>query len=543
MKLIYFVALIVQAWALGVLHEIDVAIAGAGLAGAEIATLAKTDGRVPVIFESRNSFGGRAHRVQVGDYYFPKGAGWQSGLGPLHPLTKRLRVCNISNTRVNWNRWVDYCQNGQECEESWDDFETSFACASELAVQMSDLGLPPVSMDTGLKLCGWKAKTPAQFMYQTSTVNYEWAEDATVNSLGGSLPLLTYTLYRDGDKFITDPRSSQELVGCWLDRFGIGRAESYSVNYNSPIVNIDTDQHILTLANGSRYHYQVMFNTLPNGVLSWNQIHQNGSLFTPPLSSDRVLALAGYHTPVYLKIFLQFPTAFWNAFKPNTQYFNIWSNSLHSCTVWQNVDLPNFWPDSKILYLTCTSPQSDMGETLNDNQWKELLMPQLRKVFGNAIPDPTLVKVARWLDDPNFRGTYSNSAVEFTLDKFNTFYEPLGNGTHMFAGEAYCYSLFGYMHSAILSGETAWCEYQVRNGVYPPSRECRKTAIDADGKHYPNFCWPEGIATYSSTETVKRSAPTFRRLERVVHSNSSDAEFQRQTAHKFERALGIVIAA
>lgn len=532
--------------------NVDVAVIGAGLAGAEIATLAKKDGRIPTIFESRSSFGGRTHRIEVGGYYFPKGAGWQAGLGPLNPISKRLRVCNISNVRVNWNRWRDYCKTGQECEESWDEFETAFACASELATEMKILGLAPVSQDTGFKLCGWKPQTDAQFLYQSSTVNYEWAETSYVNSLMGSLPLLSHIVYQDADKFITDPRSSQELVGCWLDRFGIGRQNSPQVNYNSGVVNINTATQIITLANGSTYHYNVVFNTMPNGVLSWNQVREDGSLFTPKLSFNRVLALQGYHTPVYLKIFLQFPTAFWNSFKPNIQYFNIWANALHECTIWQNVDLPDFWPGSKIMYLTCTSPQSDMGENLNNNEWKQLLMPQLRNVFGNDIPDPTLIKVARWLDDPNFRGTYSNAPVEFTLEKFNEFYQPLGtNGTHIFAGEAYCYNLFGYMQSAILSGSTAWCEYQVRNGVYPPTRECRKIAVDADGKEYPNYCWDEALtlANLQTTQSLQSRSinkqRVFRRRNKIAQHNLnvSDAEFQEKTARKFNRALAIVTGA
>lgn len=533
------------------IQEIDVAIAGLGYAGSTIAVDAKMSGRVPVVFESRDSFGGRAHRFKVGDHYVPKGAGWQSGLGPLQPMTKRLRVCNISSTKVNWGRWRDYCKNGQECEESWDEFETSYACAAELSTEMGNLGLPPVSLDTGLKLCGWKATTDAQFIYETSTVNYEFAEGSTATSLTGALPLLTYIVYKDGDKFITDPRSSQEGVGCWLDRYGIGRESSYNVNYNSPIVNINTDERIVTLHNGSRYRYNVLFNTIPNGVLAWNQIREDGSLFTPKLSAERVRALHGYHTPDYVKIFLQFPSDFWNTFKPNIQYFNIWPDALHSCTVWQNLDLPNFWPGSKLIYVTCTTPQSDMGETLSSGQWKNMLMPQLRNVFGSGIPEPTLVKVARWLDDPNFRGTYSNVAVEFTLDKFNAFYQPLGpNGTHIFAGEAYCYLMFGYMHSAILSGHTAWCEYQVRIGAWPSTRECRKEAIDPDGKHYPNVCWPEGLpveaALSGPTSEARRAVVPrqFRRRQKIAqhNSNMTDAAFQEHTAKKFNRAMELVSA-
>lgn len=519
--------------------EIDVAVVGLGLAGVEIMTLAKKDGRVAVGFEASPIPGGRTRPIKVGNWTLPKGAGWQSGTGSDHPLTNRLRVCDIKSNRVNWDKWIDFCADGEECGEAWEAWETSFACASELSTTMKGLGLPAVSQDTGLKLCGWQAVTDDELLVQTSTINFEWAEIATVNSLQESLPLITHELYNDADRFITDQRGPSELAGCWLDRFGIGRNQSAQVNYNSPVVHINTDTRVLTLQNGTRYRYQVLFNTMSLGALAWNQIHENGSLFTPKLSVERVRALYGYHTPLYNKIFLQFPTAFWNSYARRVQYFNIFATALHECTIFQNMDIPDWLEGSRILYLTCTSPQADAGENLSENDWVELIMPQLRRVFGATIPNPNLVVVANWRNDPWFRGTYSNAPVEHTLDNFNAFYAPIGSGgSHIFTGEAYCYAMFGYMHAAILAAETSWCEYQVRIGAYNPSKKCREVAVDADGRRLPNYCWDEGIATARKRDTGARFA---RSGKLAAHNPDLDEEeFQDAAMAKLAKAISIV---
>jgi len=515
--------------------EIDVAIAGAGLAGAEIATLAKQDGKSPVMFESRHTYGGRVQSIDIGGNVLPKGGGWQQGTGRNHALTKRIRECDIRVKGQNWNRWLDFCIDGQECGESWGEFETAFACAEELALELA--GTDAISMETGFRLCGWWPRSDDEFLVQDSTVLFEWAEGDSTLGLQTSLPWLTYAVHTDADNFFIDERGAEEMVGCWLDRYGIGREESASVAYNSPVVNINTDTQILTLANGTRYHYSVLFNTLPLGVLQWNQAKEGGSLFTPPLEPSRVLSLYTYHAPVYQKIFLQFPTAFWNDFSPNKEFFNIASSFQHQCSLWQNVDLGNGWlTDSRILYITCTSPQSDYGENIDEDGWRDILMPDLRKVFGEDIPEPLSITVSKWLEDPNFRGTFSNRPVEHTSERFNELFAPFGTDqTHIFTGEAYCENMGGFMHSAILAAETSWCEYKVRIGELPVDTPCRAIATDADGDELPNFCFAEGL------EARKREQHIPKRRQRIGGPKKiSDEHFARLYKEKLAKALDSV---
>jgi len=513
--------------------EIDVAVIGAGLAGAEIASLAVSDGRVPTIFESRHTYGGRTQGVDVGGFRLPKGGGWQQGTGRNHALTKRINECDIEVKGQNWNRWLDFCIDGSECGDAWGDFEAAFACAEGLAVEFADEDF--MSMKTGFELCGFIPKTDDEFLVHDSTVLFEWAENPSVLGLQTNLPWLTYSVHTDADNYFTDPRGSEEMAACWLDRYGVGREESAQVAYNSRVVNINSDTQVLTLANGTRYHYNVLFNTIPLGVLSYNQAKEEGSLFTPPLTLEKTIALLGYHTPNYKKIFFQFPEAFWNDFSPNKEFFNIAPVSPHQSTLWQNVDLNDGWlTGSRILYLTMTSPQSDYAENLSEQQWADLLMPELRKVFGDDIPEPELVVASDWGKDPNFRGTFSNHPVENTAERQNSLFEPMGtNGTHILTGEASCLGMNGFMHSAILAAETSWCEYQVRIGERPEDTPCRRVAVDADGDELPNWCFPEGLEAFAKRSVSEEP----RRNHIAAHSPLSVAELNANVRARLDKAL------
>lgn len=512
--------------------QLDVAVIGAGLAGAEIAALAASDGRTPTIFEAQHRYGGRTQTIDIGGVPMPAGGGWQQGTGRLHALSKRIRECDIEVQGQNWNSWLDFCINGTECGDSWGDFEAAFACAEGLAVEFANEDL--MSMKTGFDLCGYVTETDDQFLIHDSTVLFEWAENPSVLGLQTNLPWLTYSVHTDSDNYFTDARGAEEMAACWLDRYGIGREESAQVAYNSPVVNIDSDAQVLTLSNGTRYHYNVLFNTIPIGVMRYNVAKEEGSLFTPELPLSKKIALLGYHTPVYEKIFFKFPYNFWNDFSPNKEFFNIAPKAPHQATLWQNVDLQGWKDGSAILYLTMTSPQSDYAENLTPQQWAELLMPELRKVFGDDIPDPELVKATAWLENPYARGTFSNHPVENTRERLDDLFEPMGtDGTHILTGEAYCLGMNGFMHSAILAAETSWCEYKVRIGELPEDTPCRITAVDADGDELPNWCFEEGLSTYAKRQV----SDTARRNRIAAHSPLSVAELNANVAARLDKAL------
>ena len=181
-----------------------------------------------------------------------------------------------------------------------------------------------ISMDTALKLCGWwKTSSDENYIIEQSQLDYEWADPSTIWGIYGQVPDPTYIAYTDEDVFITDQRGSEELTGCWFDRFlPDGGRNSPKIRYSDPVVNINTDDQIVTLESGLQYRYTVCFNTIPIQVLRYNLVVENGSLFTPPLSMNLKTALLSLDIPIYGKFFFQFKENFWG----DSQFYNIASN-------------------------------------------------------------------------------------------------------------------------------------------------------------------------------------------------------------------------
>jgi monoamine oxidase len=53
-------------------------------------------------------------------------------------------------------------------------------------------------------------------------------------------------------------------------------------------------------------------------------------------------------------------------------------------------------------------------EGYSDTQQRDIAMTQLRKIYGNSIPNPTSVVVTRWNREPYAHGSYSYNAVGAT---------------------------------------------------------------------------------------------------------------------------------
>lgn len=515
--------------------EVDVLILGAGLGGTELASLAASESKDFLVLEGRSTYGGRTQSIDIGGFKLPKGGGWQQGAGQNHALTKRIRECGIRVVKQNWNKWLDFGNDGAEISAPWSEFETSFACAEQLSLQLQNEGFDDFSQDTALKMCEWWAQTDGEFLVEDSTMRFEWAEGVDVSSTYNTLPWATYlSPHTDADYFFIDPRGAEEMAGCWLDRYLLnGGRDDPRILYNSTVVNINTDEKIVTVRDGARYRYNTLFNTIPLGVLRYNQVKEEGSLYTPPLSLNKKLALISYHTPVYQKIYFQFPEKFWDG----NEFYNIASSFQHGCSLWQSVDLQNWLPGSAIIYLTCTSPASDYGETLSEEQWYEIGMTDLRKVFGDDIPDPTRIVVSKWLDDEHFRGTYSNRGLENAQERFYEFFSPQGyDGSLIHTGESYCRNQNGYIHSPIIAAETSWCEYKVSKGELPADTDCFTTATDADGDILPNVCFTSGY--------LKRSdGGNFNRYERINKGQNTNEkrslEFDLHAQALFDKALDL----
>jgi len=127
--------------------------------------------------------------------------------------------------------------------------------------------------------------------------------------------------------------------------------------------------------------------------------------------------------------------------------------------VWQNLDHPNYFPGSGILFATVTvryshhplqllsnlSSQGDFAErieTLSESQVKSEVLSALQKMYPNTtMPEPIDFFYPKWHSNPLFRGSYSNWPPSFTSQHMDNLRANVGR--LYFAGEATSLKYFG----------------------------------------------------------------------------------------------------
>ena len=287
----------------------------------------------------------------------------------------------------------------------------------------------------------------------------------------------------------------------------------------------------MTLQNGTRVGWRhALFDTRSLAVQHYDIARNEGAGYAPALEGARLSGIANYHFPVYEKVFFVFPEKFWD----NSQFYNIFSPNGLAGSLWQNLDLGGWLPGSRILYYTITSPESQRFELLEDEQIANVLLEDLRRLFGaENVPEPEEVTVSRWINNPYFRGTYSNRPPNLNDDLFYAIFEPFGaDNSVVFTGEAYCARMNGYLHAAILAAQTSYDEWKIRQGEAP---FLRATPRD-------NVCFTDAPVSGPEGDSQKRQfagAAGKHRLERMNHGQKgrrSDNEHRKEVEKRVQKA-------
>ena len=106
-----------------------------------------------------------------------------------------------------------------------------------------------------------------------------------------------------------------------------------------------------------------------------------------------------------------------------------------------------------IILITVTGNEAVRISNQNINATKLEIMEVLREVYGDHIPEPDDVLVPTWINDPLYRGMYSNTGFGMTIEDQQRFGEPEGN--LFLSGEANIVGYNGFVHSGYCSGMEA----------------------------------------------------------------------------------------
>ena len=185
----------------------------------------------------------------------------------------------------------------------------------------------------------------------------------------------------------------------------------------SPIgVSVETD-------HGSFTASRVVI-TVPIGVLKRSHI-----VIEPPLPEPVAGALDRLEMNAFEKVFLTFPSAFWDdgvyAIRRQGEAGRWW----HS---WYDVSAPGGPPT---LLTFAAGPCARATRTWSDGRVADSVLAALRELYGDRVVEPTRVEVTRWQDDPFAFGSYSYPAVGSSSADHDTLATPIADVLHL-AGEA-----------------------------------------------------------------------------------------------------------
>ena len=122
-------------------------------------------------------------------------------------------------------------------------------------------------------------------------------------------------------------------------------------------------------------------------------------------------------------------------------------------TVWQNLNAPGylFKQTDHILMVTTTDNESKRIESMTTQQVQAEIMQVLRNMFGKDVQEPIDIVFPKWLENPLFRGSYSNWPIGASQKHHMNMRASLGR--LWFAGEAMSADYYGYLHGAWLEGK------------------------------------------------------------------------------------------
>ncbi len=416
--------------------DATVLIFGAGISGTTAARALYDNGITDIkIIEARQEIGGRIRKTKFANTTIELGAAWIYYItegdytftdvkNPIWKLARTTEGCKnlsgfFSETYEIWDKDDNGVYSIVDATAAEDTFYEAYESALEFASNLkSDLSPnePSLSFRQGLQMIEkpWNPQSRLDDVIEWSYIDYDHAVPAENISLFTSYPM-------DPDYYlITDENGHVSVVECIAQ--GIEDKLMLETTVNDISWNDDCVCASVTDKDGqdSTLCGKYGMVSFSFGVLS--EWIKSPSKFNPPLSTNKQEALQKFPMGYYMRIFLEFPSQFWN-------------KDVHF--IYRADDTKGYFPviepvgawigNPNLMVMTVVDPLAKRIESQNINTTKAEIMVVLRNQYGNDIPDPVDIFFHDWIADPLYRGMFTHISVEGSdLDRDHLI-EPDGN--------------------------------------------------------------------------------------------------------------------
>jgi monoamine oxidase len=414
----------------------QIIVIGAGMAGLTAAKLLHESGFDVLILEAQSHIGGRTYTKEINGENIDTGATWIE-MFKGNPMTKIAKAYGI-----------EVVKDSDEPVVAWDEKTSSFVenleHYAELAEKTWDKAIKFFKKKRGDKkvadfLDSYLAKQnwSDEEQYYVKFIFKIWIEIDYAGKLDEVSLVDEYFI----DTFKDKNDENALLIGGYktiIDKIKKGlniQLETIveTIDYRRETLEIKTNQGIFDCD-------KVIF-TASLGVLKSNVIR-----FRPKLPKVKRKAIKTLGFGFAEKIILTFEERFWNDSKFILN-LNEGENGLEFPSISDFTETVGC-PTLGIYY---SAKYAEWLMQYSDEDILKKILTTLEKIFNQQNLQPTDYHISRWTTDPHFKGAYSFSNSDKTLDDIRTLGKPV-DGRLFFAGEATSVDGQGYAHGALMSG-------------------------------------------------------------------------------------------
>ncbi|GAA3210995.1 NAD(P)/FAD-dependent oxidoreductase [Microbacterium terregens] len=401
----------------------DTIVIGAGIAGLTAARLLNSAGHRVVVIEARDRVGGRVWTDRTGELVTDLGASWIHGINdsPVAQAAEAFGMRTVEFTVGGYqpdSRPIAYYDpDGKKLSDAATQRFVEDIHAVDAALLVVVAASAPAASyrdvtEQALAAQGWnqeRVHRVREYLEHRSEEQYgAWIEDLAAHGLDDDSI--------DGDEVVFPDG---------YDRLPARLAEGLDVRLQHVVSRVQwSTEGVVVTTDRATFAADTVVVTVPVGVLQ-----SDGFVIDPPLPPSVSSALGRLTMNDFEKVFLSFPTKFWDdgvyAIRqqgPQSRWWHSWYDltALH---------------DTPTLLTFAAGPAAVEIRGWSAERVVESVLEQLRRLYGDRVEQPTHVHVTAWHDDPFALGSYAYMTVGSTTADHDDLATPVGGKLHI-AGEA-----------------------------------------------------------------------------------------------------------